>query len=357
MGFYRLMLVVSIFSLGLVACSSEPSANLQPLEVSSVTEEVKEQSVTSTPQPTKTLPPVVVFDISTATISTTETLPDPTQLPATIEVALTETIEPTIESTAEPTLMPTLEPTMEATATVGAGCRPLDQTINYRNKFLVSAEFPPHTPQPAVIYNGFSNGLKIIHLGFDVERSPDSLGKLLKVLDRRNVKATMFVLGSWAEIYPEWIQAFATGGHELANHAWSHEDVAFMDIEEFGEEVDLTEAFVQQLTGKTTKPFFRPPFGSWSDETVKLMYEKGYSTVLWTGSAEDWRVGTNAETMCKTMLDNSYAGGLIYSHTWHPGTPEAIDRYIGEMQARGYTFVPMSVILSDRPQDYLIPNN
>lgn len=358
MSFYRLLFVGCLLLIGTVACSSEQPSNLQPLEVEPTikTDENLEEVATTTqsPQIENTLAPVVVYDIATEEPLSATVKPQPTDPPT-----IASKVEPTEGVTVELVVEQSTEevPTETPTPEVENGCRPLDQTLNFKNEFVVSAELPPHVPQSAVIYNGFGNGLKIIHLGFDVESSPEPLGDLLEVLDRRNVKATMFILGGWAEIYPNWIKSFADRGHEFANHAWSHADVASMDISVFENEVDSTEAFVQQLTGKSTKPFFRPPFGSWSEETVQSAYTKGYSTVLWTGSAEDWRPGSNAEIMCKTMMDNSYPGGIIYTHTWHPETAETIDRYIGEMQAQGYTFVPLSVILSDRPQDYLIPNN
>ena len=301
-------------------------------------------TATSRPTATNTLPPPVISEVVLPTASPTEVPPQPTM-----------TAVPSETPPSTKTMVPTVA--IEQEYAIEDGCRPLNETVNYKNYYRIADQFPPHTPQSTIVYAGFSNGMKIIHLGFDVEREPDALGALLNVLDRRQVTATMFILGSWAEVYPEWVRKIADRGHELANHAWSHEDVARMDLESFEEEVDLTEAFVKELTGKSTKPFFRPPFGSWSDETVSAAYAKGYSTVLWTGSAEDWRSGTNVEVMCKTMMVNSYAGGIIYAHTWHPDTPEVIDRFIGEMQAQGYTFVPLSVILSSNPQDYLIPNH
>ena len=285
-----------------------------------------------------TLPPPVISEPATPTAIPTVELPEPTET-----VAPTTTIEPTLTVEAEPTLE--------------GGCRPLDQTLQYKNPFVVTENLPPHTALSTEVIGGFSNGLKIIHLGFDVEGSAEVMGPLLEVLDRRQVKATMFILGSWAEIYPNWVTEMGLRGHEFANHTWSHGNIVMMDAATVKKELADTEAIVQRLTGKSTKPFMRPPFGSRSAVSIQAAFEEGYSTIIWTGSTEDWREGATAETMCRTLLLGSFPGGILYSHTWHPEMPETIDRYIGELQAQGYTFVPMSVIMSGNPQDYLIPNN
>ncbi|MEM8858635.1 MAG: polysaccharide deacetylase family protein [Chloroflexota bacterium] len=300
-----------------------------------------EPTNTLTPVPTNTLAPVVVIEPAT-----------PTAVPTDVPVLPTNTAIPTETSVPTVTPIPTV-----AEVVVEGGCRPLSETVNLKNPFLVTAPLPPHVPSSFEISSGFSNGMNIIHLGFDVEGSAEVLGPLLDVLDRRNVKSTMFLLGSWSVIYQDWVVEMADRGHEFANHTWSHGNMAEMDAAAVKEELASTEQFVQSLTGKSTKPFMRPPFGSRSEISIQAAYEEGYSTLIWTGSTEDWRPEADVNSMCKTLLDTSFPGGILYSHTWHPEMPETIDRFIGEMLAQGYTFVPVSVILSDRPQDYLLPNN
>jgi peptidoglycan/xylan/chitin deacetylase (PgdA/CDA1 family) len=49
------------------------------------------------------------------------------------------------------------------------------------------------------------------------------LPALLAALGERDLAATFFVEGLNAELYPQALKAIATGGHELAYHAWRHE--------------------------------------------------------------------------------------------------------------------------------------
>lgn len=49
------------------------------------------------------------------------------------------------------------------------------------------------------------------------------LPTLLDALSEREVPATFFVEGLNAELYPDALRAIAAGGHEVAYHAWRHE--------------------------------------------------------------------------------------------------------------------------------------
>lgn len=49
------------------------------------------------------------------------------------------------------------------------------------------------------------------------------LPSLLGALSERDLAATFFVEGLNAELYPEALQAIAANGHEVAYHAWRHE--------------------------------------------------------------------------------------------------------------------------------------
>ncbi len=334
-------LLLLIFVAIAIGCSADndapPASTNTPGSTQTETETAEVADATST------LPPVVISEPATPTPISTDIPPTETPTP-----------EPTATLPPEPTATEVVEEI--ATAEPG-GCRPLEQTINYTNQYLITDALPPHIASPIEINTGFSNVPKLIHLGFDVEGSAEVMGPLLDVLDRRQVKATMFILGSWGHVYPEWVTEMGARGHEFANHSWSHRNMAEMDAETVKKELAQTEQLVRNLTGKSTLPFVRPPFGSRSEISVQAAYEVGYSTVIWTGSTEDWREGANAESMCRTLLETSFPGGILYSHTWHPEMPETIDRYIGELQAQGYTFVPLSVILSGQQQDYLVPNN
>ncbi|HSH03018.1 MAG TPA: polysaccharide deacetylase family protein, partial [Anaerolineae bacterium] len=215
--------------------------------------------------------------------------------------------------------------------------------------------WPPPAPLNQEIYLANGSGLRLIHLGFDVEGNTAHLGQLLDTLDKHGVKTTMFIMGSWAEQNPSWVKEMAARGHELANHTYSHANMRDMTPEQVAQELNDTERIVQNLTGQSTKPWFRPPFGSRSPESIQTTYDQGWTTLIWTGGTEDWRPDTTAQTMCDYLADQAYPGAILYSHTYHPDVPTTVDHFISNLQRVGYTFVPISIIMNPNPNAYLQP--
>ncbi len=303
-------------------------------------------SATSVSSPTTT-----PTNVPTATMA--RTLPPP----PTFTSAATAIIPTTSPPTLEPTEIPTLEPTAtieEAVTFDENDCLPRAEVTNAQAPLRVTGVDWARPPawQNEVFSGRGANSL--IHLGFDVEGNPEPIAEILDVLDKHNVKTTMFILGRWADANPAWIEQFVQRGHELANHTYTHGNMKEMDAATVQDELNRVEDIVQRLTGKTTKPWLRPPFGSRSDVSLAAAYEAGWTTVIWSGSPEDWRPEFDEDQMCRTLMASSHAGGILYAHTGRSEMPAVIDRYIGTMQQRGFTFVPLTVLLSENPMIYLV---
>ena len=85
------------------------------------------------------------------------------------------------------------------------------------------------------------------------------LPSLLTTLDKHNLPATFFAEGLNAELYPDALQAIAAGGHEVAYHAWRHEQWDQLSAAEQAENLargaEAFEALGLELGG------LRPPGG------------------------------------------------------------------------------------------------
>lgn len=330
--------------IGLLLGCSTATPTESPVSVITPTDEPTEVPLTS---PTRTPAPAITINPTSTPVPAPPTLtPAPTSVPP------TATLHPTV--TASPTA--TATPTATEAPAIEGGCLPRSAIANMQSPFRVTdGPWPRGNARAIEIYTGATNP-KLIHIGFDVEGSPEPLAEILDVLDQRGVKTTMFILGAWADAYPQWVQEFANRGHEFANHTRTHGNLGEMSYERVQDELNYVEDQVQRITGQTTKPWLRPPFGSRSEVSIQASADAGWTTIIWSGSPDDWRTEYGTEEMCRTLLETSYPGGILYSHTGRPEMPEVLDRYIGTLQAEGYTFVPLSVIMSGSPANYLIPN-
>jgi peptidoglycan/xylan/chitin deacetylase (PgdA/CDA1 family) len=120
-----------------------------------------------------------------------------------------------------------------------------------------------------------------LELGLDTGDQPpgghysvtNALPIVLEELERAALPATFFVEGLNAELYPEALQRIAGAGHELAYHAWRHEDWSRLGAGEEGE--NLARGLGAMRAIGLEPSGFRPPGGLLNEGTLALLRENG----------------------------------------------------------------------------------
>jgi peptidoglycan/xylan/chitin deacetylase (PgdA/CDA1 family) len=107
---------------------------------------------------------------------------------------------------------------------------------------------------------------------FSVTRA---LPRLLDLLAETGLRATFFVEGLNAELYPDTLRAMAAAGHEVAYHGWCHEPWAELEP---AAERELLERGVRRLGELGLRPSgFRPPGGDLTPASPALLRELGFT--------------------------------------------------------------------------------
>jgi peptidoglycan/xylan/chitin deacetylase (PgdA/CDA1 family) len=107
---------------------------------------------------------------------------------------------------------------------------------------------------------------------FSVKRT---LPHILGMLDEFGLRATFFVEGLNAELYPEALLEISNSGHELGYHGWRHEYWPNLSP---SEEARLLERGVHKMHELGVRPRgFRPPAGRLTPSSPELLEDLGFT--------------------------------------------------------------------------------
>jgi peptidoglycan/xylan/chitin deacetylase (PgdA/CDA1 family) len=116
-----------------------------------------------------------------------------------------------------------------------------------------------------------------------------TLPRVLALLGEAGVRATFFVEGLNAELYPDALRSIDEAGHEVAFHGWQHERWADLDP---AEERESFERGVTALDALGLRPVgFRPPGGELTPATPGLLREFGFEYCSPLGTLVEMRDG------------------------------------------------------------------
>ena len=182
-----------------------------------------------------------------------------------------------------------------------------------------------------------------IALTFDDGPHAGKTEQLLNVLKEAGVPATFFVVGKMAVRYPNLVREIAREGHEVANHTFTHPNLARVNDETLLNELGQTRQVIEKLTGQDTM-LYRPPGGDFSRRSLKVASDAGYHMILWTVLTKDVS-GASAAAMRRHILNSASDGAIVLMHSGMPNTVEMLPGVIAELRQEGYHFVTVSQLL------------
>lgn len=100
------------------------------------------------------------------------------------------------------------------------------------------------------------------------DRAKLNTRRMLELTEDTGVKATWFILGLFAEKFPEVVREIQEAGHEIACHGYSHLNVFEQSRAEFRSDVTSSKALLEDIIGAPVTgyraPFFSlAPAGTW----------------------------------------------------------------------------------------------
>lgn len=195
---------------------------------------------------------------------------------------------------------------------------------------------------------------KVVALTFDAGANADGIPSILRTLKAKGVPGTFFLTGQWVRSYPRYTKQIASRGYVLGNHTDTHPHVPQISDSSLREQLTSTETAVRTLTGRSTKPLFRFPFGDRRTSDIARVNSLGYVAVCWTVDTAGWlgtSGGQSSDTVMTRVLGGLKPGEIILMHVGSNPTDhstldaDTLPAIIDELRSRGYGFTSMDALL------------
>ncbi len=199
------------------------------------------------------------------------------------------------------------------------------------------------------IYHGAATGSKHIALTFDDGPNPLYTPSILRELKKYDAHATFFLVGKMVQLYPDLVLQILADGHELANHSYTHPNLTKLTKDQIIAEVLRTRAVIKEITGRQTY-LFRPPGGDIDSDVLDQLRALDYNVVYWDVNAGEFRKHPPQEE-ADMIVNKAKDGSIVLMHNGqYDGTMNILPILMAELSQRGFTFVTVSELMSEKQQ-------
>jgi polysaccharide deacetylase family protein (PEP-CTERM system associated) len=104
--------------------------------------------------------------------------------------------------------------------------------------------------------------------------------RIVDLLEKRQTRATFFILGWVADRYPELVRQIHRAGHEIGCHSYWHQLVFGQTPETFRQDLKRATQTLQEITGDPVTAYRAPSFSITSESlwALDILLEEGYRT-------------------------------------------------------------------------------
>jgi peptidoglycan/xylan/chitin deacetylase (PgdA/CDA1 family) len=184
----------------------------------------------------------------------------------------------------------------------------------------------------------------LVALTFDDGPSATVTPRLVRLLQRLEVPATFFMVGSRITTAPDAGRTVERAGFPIGNHTWIHSDITTLTPRQLRKSLlDTRRAMLD--AGLTPTRLMRPPYGAIDDDARKVLARAGYLPVLWTIDSRDW-TGLTPDQIAHRVLDGvrPHETNIVLQHdgvTNSPATVKAVPTEVAALRKRGFCFAAL----------------
>lgn len=185
-----------------------------------------------------------------------------------------------------------------------------------------------------------TDGEKPVFLTFDCGYENGYTPGILDVLKKHKAPAAFFVCKHFIEDQPDLIKRMKEEGHVVGNHTSNHICMPESDERTIREEIADNANYMKEATGYEMDSFFRPPKGEYSERTLQITKNMGYTTVFWSLAYPDYDVNNQpgADYVIERFDKYIHPGAIPLIHNISESNAQALDTVLTNLEKEGYSF-------------------
>ena len=121
---------------------------------------------------------------------------------------------------------------------------------------------------------------RVCSISFDAAWGNEDTQTLIDILEKFHVKTTFFVVGDWAEKYPESVKALHDAGHEVMSHSNHHDHFNSLSADQIIADVTASNERIAAASG-VTPTLIRCPYGEYDDHVISAIRSMGMEPIQW----------------------------------------------------------------------------
>lgn len=160
--------------------------------------------------------------------------------------------------------------------------------------------------------------------------------QIADVLKEYEVGGTFFFIGTNAKKYPEHVDYVQSSGFSIGSHTMNHPNMANLTYDQQLNEIQQSIRVIEDITNQDVV-LFRPPYGSYKNQTKEIVLQNHYNMVLWNIDPKDWKT-RNAERIYHDSISMDTSGSIILLHE-SQAVVEALPNIIDHLKEQGLKIV------------------
>lgn len=191
------------------------------------------------------------------------------------------------------------------------------------------------------IYSVERNDNKIA-LTFNCAWGNEDIGQILEILKKHNVKSTFFVVGKWAEKYPDDLKLIASEGHEIGSHSYNHAHYQKMSYDEILADMEKCDSVMENILGRDIF-YVRGGYGEYNDDVLTACENSKRTYIQWSVDSLDYKA-KSIDDILNRVISKTVNGDIILMHTGTEYTVKALDNLLNEL-CKSYECVSVSDLI------------